>query len=71
MVSKVMVVWIGQNLKPVDKIIIPDVVTDNQPITHPLGGANIQKLYINKVGLVLESDQVCAKLMPSMIPMIL
>ena len=41
MVSKVMVVWIGQNLKPVDKIIIPDVVTDNQPITHPLGGANI------------------------------
>ena len=69
MSSGVLVVCMGQNSKPVDKIILPAVEANNQYLTHPKRGYNNHKFYINNAGIGLECDQVCDKVMPSIIPM--
>ena len=69
MVSEVPVVWQVQNSKPVDTLILPAVATNNQPVPHPTGETNNHKFSLNDVSYVLEIYQVCAKVMPSIVPM--
>ena len=54
-----LVIWLGQNTKPIDILIIHYDVSNNQPIPGTTGCDNNWVVYVNWGG-VLESDQVCA-----------
>ena len=40
MSSEVLVVWLGQTSKSVDMLIIPDVASNDQPMTKIIRGSN-------------------------------
>ena len=58
--SEVMLIWLDQASKYFNMMIIPDVASDNQPVTQPTGGANNQRFSLNEEMIDLESDQMCA-----------
>ena len=62
-------VCLGQNSKPVGTIIIPAVVTDNQPVPDLTRDANCRKFSVNGADLSLEGDQVKANIILSIVPM--
>ena len=68
--SKVPVNRLGQISKNSDTLIIPVVNSNNQPLPHSTGGANICKFYQNEVVIGLVSGQVCAKLFLFIVPMV-
>ena len=43
---------------------LPAVDANNKPVPHLTGGANYRKLSIDDLGIGLESDLVCTKLVP-------
>ena len=47
--GKILELWIGQTFKTIDTLIIPTIVTNNQPVTDHMGGSNNQKLSGDKV----------------------
>ena len=61
--SELLLVCMGQTSKYVGPLIIPDVAAEDKPVTHPTVGNNNRKFSLNKLGLLLESDQVCDKLL--------
>ena len=67
--NEVLVFCMGKNSKPVDKIILPDVVVNIKTMPQPTRGNDNQKFSIKYVRFRLESDQVCAKATPSIITM--
>ena len=58
-----------QTLKPIDRILISTVSTNNQPLPDSMVGYDNWKLSINCVYLGLESDQVCSNVLTSIVPM--
>ena len=51
MSSEVLVVWLGQTSKSVDMLIIPDVASNDQPMTKIIRGSNNWKLSLNSMGI--------------------
>ena len=62
-------VCLGQNSKPVGTIIIPAIVTYNQPVPDLIRDANCRKFSVNGADLSLEGDQVKANIILSILPM--
>ena len=69
LVSEVFIICMDQTSKPVDKLIIPSISTNNQLITDTIGGTNNCKISVNGARIGLERDQACAKAFQSIMTM--
>ena len=56
--------WLGQISKTSDKIILPSVSVNNQPMYQTIGGTYDCESYLNKLGIRFVSSQVCVEALP-------
>ena len=65
-----MVVKMGQTSKQSDTLIYHYVVTNNVPVTKPIGDSYNSNLALNEVVIGFSSGKVCAKALVSRKPIV-
>ena len=56
--------------KTTETLFLLAVYSNNQPVSHLIGGTNNWKFYLNEVGISLVSGKVCVNALPSIVPIV-